>query len=106
MMEKSAIRSLLGRVAASVTVEPVLVLFSLSQGIYMITSQTVYIDKAGLFDNRGGSIPVPKESQFRFVGHFCSGLLLKVLPGKAADHSLCRAESLPFLCQTFCSNSV
>ena len=34
------------RLAESVTVEPVLVLFSLSQGIYMITAQTVYIDKA------------------------------------------------------------
>ena len=25
-------------------------------------------------------------------------IVLKVLPGKAADPSLCKAESLPFLC--------
>ena len=51
MIEKSlsAFIRFIWRVAESVTVEPVLVLFSLSQGIYMITSQTVYIDKGGLF---------------------------------------------------------
>ena len=46
MTQKSS-SSFIRRVADSVTVEPVLVLFSLSQGIYMITSQTVYIDKVG-----------------------------------------------------------
>ena len=35
-----------------------------------------------------------------------TGLLLKVLPGKAADSCLCKGESLPFRCSTFCSNSV
>ena len=51
MIEKSlsAFIRFIWRVAESVTVEPVLVLFSLSQGIYMITSQTVYIDKGGFF---------------------------------------------------------
>jgi len=29
---------------------------------------------------------------------YYTGLLLKVLPGKAADCSLCKAESLPFRC--------
>ena len=32
-----------------------------------------------------------------------TGLLLKVLPEKAADSSLKRAKSLHFLCQTFCN---
>ena len=36
------------RLADSVSVEPVLVLFALSQGIYMITAQTVYINKVPL----------------------------------------------------------
>ena len=52
-MMRQSLSSLIRTVAGSVTVEPVLVLFSLSQGIYMITSQTVYIDK-------GGSLSVPK----------------------------------------------
>ena len=48
-MIRQSLSSLVQTAAGSVTVEPVLVLFSLSQGIYMITSQTVYIDKGGFF---------------------------------------------------------
>ena len=63
-MIRQSLSSLVQTAAGSVTVEPVLVLFSLSQGIYMITSQTVYIDKGGLLSVPKGCVSIATFTQF------------------------------------------
>ena len=64
-MIRQSLSSLVQTAAGSVTVEPVLVLFSLSQGIYMITSQMVYIDKGGLFSFLKEGVRISYQKQLK-----------------------------------------
>ena len=86
-MIRQSLSSLVQTAAGSVTVEPVLVLFSLSQGIYMITSQMVYIDKGGLFSFLKGCVSIATFTDFVhnpgiLISYFIPGLPCQPWPGR------------------------